>query len=296
MGLVLGWFKTDTAQAGLRVMEIRDLGALSGRVLLYGGPYSNLSAARAMMDWADAQGIAAGNRICTGDVIAYGADAAQTWDLIAAQGGCVVAGNCEKQLAEGADDCGCGFEAGTTCDLLSRGWYAHASAQLGQRARDAMGDCADIAVFTHAGRRVAVIHGGLRDIARFVWPASPEAVFAEEIRAISDAVGSVDMVVAGHCGIAFQRRIGDVDWLNAGVIGMPPHDGRPDTRFATLDAEGRAMIHRLSYDTTLTVAAMQAAGLTQGYERALQSGLWPSEDVLPPEMRRAGQAPSLARG
>lgn len=32
----------------------------------------------------------------------------------------LIAGSCEENLAAGALDCGCGFEEGTACDLLSR--------------------------------------------------------------------------------------------------------------------------------------------------------------------------------
>jgi hypothetical protein len=36
---------------------------------------------------------------------------------------------------------------------------------------------------------------------------------------------------------------------------------------------------------------MEAAGLTQGYDRALRSGIWPSDDVLTAaERARAGEA------
>lgn len=38
----------------------------------------------------------------------------------------------------------------------------------------------------------------------------------------------------------------------------------------------------------IRAAAMVAAGLTQGYDAALLSGYWPSEEVLPPDLRRAG--------
>jgi len=34
--------------------------------------------------------------------------------------------------------------------------------------------------------------------------------------------------------------------------------------------------------------AMIAAGLTQGYETALLTGYWPSEDILPLELRKEG--------
>jgi predicted phosphodiesterase len=267
-------------------MRVRDLGEMEGEVLLFGGPYSNLHALQALRDRAGAQGLPPERAICTGDVAAYCADPGPSVSLLRDWGAAVVAGNCERQIAAGAGDCGCGFEAGTACDLLSRGWYAHARAGLDEAARGWMAALPDMAVFTHAGHRCAVIHGGLRDIARFLWPVSPDAAFEDEIAAIRQACGGpVDIVVAGHCGIAFQRQIGRVLWVNAGAVGLPPHDGRPATRFATLSADG-VRFHRLEYDHGAAAAAMAAAGLDQGYDRALISGIWPSEDVLPPELRR----------
>ena len=66
---------------------------------------------------------------------------------------------------------------------------------------------------------------------------------------------------------------------------MPPHDGLPETRYVVLTDQG-AEIRRLSYDHQGAAEAMRAAGLTQGYDRALDSGIWPSEDVLPHALRR----------
>ena len=39
-------------------------------------------------------------------------------------------GNCEESLAEGAADCGCGFDQGSSCDLLSGQWFSYASALI----------------------------------------------------------------------------------------------------------------------------------------------------------------------
>ncbi|MBD3679314.1 MAG: metallophosphoesterase family protein [Rhodobacteraceae bacterium] len=266
-------------------MDIQDLGELSGDVLLFGGPYSNLQASEALIAQARDRCIPADRVICTGDVVAYGADPVSTLGAFRDFGAPVVAGNCEKQLASGADDCGCGFDENSTCDLLSRGWYPFAQARLGEAERAWMGNCPDLIRFTHGGRRYAVIHGGMTDIARFIWPVSPDQVFAEERAAIEAVAGPIDAVIAGHCGVAFHRRIGEFDWINAGAIGLPPHDGRPETRFAILSERGVIFEH-LSYDHAAAADAMRAAGLTQGYDAALLSGVWPSEDVLPPEMRR----------
>ncbi|MDA7430136.1 metallophosphoesterase family protein [Primorskyibacter aestuariivivens] len=265
-------------------MKIADLGRIAGPVLLFGGPYSNAEAFGALMEL----GWPRGRMICTGDVVAYcaapGACVAMA-QRIEQGGGMVIAGNVEQQLAARALDCGCGFEDGSACDLLSDGWYGFANAAVDDAARDWMADLPDIGVFEHAGRRFAVIHGGASDVARFLWPSSPEADFTEEIAGITDLIGPVDGVIAGHCGVAFTRDMAGVSWINAGVIGMPPHDGRPATRYAVLDA-GRVRIERLDYDWQTARTAMVAAGLTQGYHEALSAGIWPSEDVLPVAMRR----------
>lgn len=270
-------------------MLLCDLGALEGPVLVFGGPYSNLQATRAVLGRARGMGLPCGRVICTGDVVAYGGQPAETVAEIRRFGGPVVAGNCERQLAARAPDCGCGFEAGTLCDRLSAAWYAHADAALGAADRAWMAELPDMLLFRHGGRRCAVIHGGATDVSRFVWPSAPERVFAEEIAAIRAAAGPVEMVIAGHCGLAFRRRVAGVTWLNAGAVGLPPNDGRPATRYAVLRA-GRGEIHTLSCDHRAAAEAMRAAGLTQGYDDAVESGYWPSEEVLPPELRRAARA------
>ena len=270
-------------------MNVNDLGRLDGTVLIFGGPYSNLQATEALLARAAACGVAADHMICTGDVVAYCADPAETVAAVRATGCPVVAGNCEVQLAACAPDCGCGFVPGSTCDRLSAGWFAHADAALDGEARAWMAALPDMVVFTHAARRYAVIHGGVSDIARFLWPSDHDAEFLREIRLIEAEVGPVDTVLAGHCGLPFSRRIGRVEWLNAGVIGMPPNDGMPKTRFALL-SDGAVRVERLAYDHAGARKAMRQAGLTHGYDVALGSGYWPSEDVLPPDLRRAAKA------
>lgn len=270
-------------------MNVRDLGELDGSVLIFGGPYSNLQAVEALLGRAAQEGIAASRLICTGDVVAYCGDAAATVAALRDAGCAVVAGNCEIQLAAGEDACGCGFAPGSTCDRLSAGWFAHAASSLDAEARGWMAALPRLVLFTHHGRRCAVLHGGMEDVARFLWPTTPDHAFAEEIAAIEAAHGPVDMVFAGHCGLPFIRRIGHTDWVNAGAIGMPPNDGQTATRFAILEG-GVPRIEALHYDHVAARDAMERAGLTQGYHLALGSGYWPSEDVLPPDLRREATA------
>ena len=275
-------------------MRVRDLGRIEGAVWLFGGPYSNLQATRALLDAADRAGVAGSRLVCTGDVVAYCADPAATVAAIRAAGCPVVAGNMEQSLRSGAPECGCGFADGSACDRMAGRWYAHADARIGPEDRAWMRACPDRLVFVHAGRRIAVLHGGASDVARFLWPVTPEPVFAEEWRHLEAELGPVDMVVSGHSGLPFLRWFAFGTWLNAGAIGMPPHDGRPGGCYAVLEPDGSARIARLDYDHAAAARAMREAGLTHGYDTALETGIWPSEDVLPPELRRLRDATARA--
>jgi len=266
------------------MIEIQDLGILDGDVLLFGGPYSNLGATRALIAKAKARGIPAHRCICTGDIVAYCANANETVSEIRKFGCPVIAGNCEKQIGNSALDCGCGFDEGTTCDLLAAGWYAHANNTVNADARAWMNALPDLIVFEHFGCRYAVVHGGLTNISRFIWSTSPEKVFREECNAVEAVAGPVDAIISGHSGIPFRREIDGFLWINAGVIGMPPHDGQQDTRYVVLSEKG-VTFERLQYDAKAESEAMVAAGLTQGYHDSLLSGIWPSVDVLPDDLR-----------
>lgn len=272
--------------------DIRDLGVIEGDLVLFGGPYSNAQALEALL--AEASGA---EMICTGDLVAYCADPVAVAERVRAAGIHVVRGNCEDSLAAGAPDCGCGFEDGSACSLLSVGWYGYADRLVGAALRRWMAGLPRWITFAHAGRRWAVIHGGAREVNRFLWETDADTVLEGEIAVLEAEIGEIGGVIAGHsgrafcrelAGRAFSRELGGKIWLNAGVIGMPPHDGRSETEYAVLGADGAISLRRLSYDYAAAAAAMERAGLRQGYETSLRTGYWPSEDVLPAELRRAG--------
>ncbi|GLQ34433.1 hypothetical protein GCM10007939_07160 [Amylibacter marinus] len=257
---------------------------MTGPVLVFGGVYSNLQALTALIARAEAMGVAPQNMICTGDVVAYCADPAACVKRIRELGCSVLMGNCEEQLAQGGDDCGCGFDTGSTCSILSRGWYAHCQDQIGDDDRRWMRELPYRITFDHGGLRYGVVHGAASDISKFIWPVTPPGDIAQECALLRDQVGRFDRVIAGHTGIAMDATREPAGWLNAGAIGMPANDGRSETHFAML-SEGEFTLHTLSYDHQGAAQAMRDVGLTQGYDRCLQSGYWPSEEVLPSVMR-----------
>ncbi|HEV3185835.1 MAG TPA: radical SAM protein [Xanthobacteraceae bacterium] len=258
-----------------------------GPAIVFGGPYGNLDATRALLDEATRLGVAADRIVCTGDVVAYGADAAGTVGLVRAAGIHVVMGNCEESLAAQAADCGCGYLPGSACDRLAAAWFAHADRELDADARAWMARLPRRIDVVIAGARLAVVHGGVGVINRFVFASTVAAIKAEELTR-----SGVDGVIAGHCGLPFTQIVQGKLWHNAGAVGMPANDGTPRVWFTLLTPrpDGLAIEHRaLAYDHAAAAAKMRRAGLPEGYAEALETGLWPSCDVLPyKEIRERG--------
>ena len=270
-------------------MRITDIGELYGEVLLFGGIYSNFEALNAVIERAQARGIPPGNMICSGDLVAYCADGQACVDRIRGLGCPVLLGNCELQLSKNADDCGCGYDEGSTCSILSRSWYAHAQNEITIDSKSWMGELPERIIFTHSGKRYSVVHGGASGISSFVWPIVPDVELLLEINILQSQVGPIDGVIAGHTGIGMDRSVNGIRWINPGAVGMPPNDGDPRGAYAILNGDELTR-KRFTYDTARSIAAMHAAGLTQGYDTALETGFWPSEDTLPQIMRHQSSA------
>jgi predicted phosphodiesterase len=270
-------------------MDAGSVLAMDGPVLVFGGAYSNLEATEALLAAADRHGIPPDRIICTGDIVAYAGDAAATVALIRRAGVHAIMGNCEESLASNATDCGCGYAAGSACELMSVAWYAHADRSLEHEARAWMATLPRRLDIVIAGKRLAVVHGSVRQINRFIFASTPAAVKREELDA-----AQCDGVIAGHCGIPFTEVIDGRLWHNAGAIGMPANDGTPRVWYSLLSPtdDGIAITHHeLAYDHRRAAAKMRAEHLPEGYAAALETGLWPSCDVLPAvELAQRGDA------
>ena len=268
-----------------------DLGSIRDKLLIFGGPYSNLAATVALRRRARDLGIDADRVICTGDLVAYCAEPHRTLELIRDWGIHVLMGNCEESLAFSEPDCGCGFEAGSSCSSLAITWYQYADRRVMAEQRRWLQSLPRQIDFEMSGTRFKTVHGSLSSINEFVFASQDAARKQAQIRQ-----AGVDVIIGGHCGIPFGQRIGDCHWLNAGVIGMPANDGGSHGWYMLIDAEDSALNvswHRLDYDHESSRQSTIAAGMPE-YGQALASGIWPSMDILPEtERQQAGQPLNL---
>jgi uncharacterized Fe-S cluster-containing radical SAM superfamily protein/predicted phosphodiesterase len=196
-------------------------------------------------------------------------------------------GNCEESLAARAADCGCGFPAGSACERLSAAWFAYAANLLDGDALTWMMGLPRRIDIEVGGYRFAVVHGSVERINQFVFASTAAALKREAL-----GKAGLDGVIAGHCGMPFTQAIGSRLWHNAGVIGLPANDGTARSWYSVLAAsgDGIAIEHRtLEYDHARAAAKMRGVGLPEDYAASLQSGFWPSCDVLPwKEIRERG--------
>jgi predicted phosphodiesterase len=255
-----------------------DLGNVTGEILIFGGPYSNLAATAAMRKQALQRGIPAERVICTGDVVAYCAEPGQTIDLIRDWGIHVVMGNCEEAFAYSEPDCGCGFAVDSACSTLAITWYQYADRYVTKPQRKWMRDLPRAIEFSISRKRFTTLHASLSSINEFVFASSDSLAKLAQIRE-----AGVDAIIGGHCGIPFGQRIDDRLWLNAGVIGMPANDGGSHGWYMLITPAGNELEiswHRLDYDHAQSRVSTMAAGMRE-YGQALSDGLWPSIDILP---------------
>lgn len=259
-------------------MSEQNLATLNGRIMIFGGPYSNHVAIRAIYDQAQKLEIPAGNVICTGDLVAYCAEPNETIELVRDWGIPVVMGNCEEAFADNSDDCGCGFEQGSTCSMLSIKWFEYANALIKDEHRHWMANLPEAITFQYAGFNCRAIHAAVDSMNRFVFESDSLVDKSAQLRQVG-----ADIIIGGHCGIPFGQKVADGYWLNAGVIGMPANEGCAETWYMLLDTDGdvvTASWHRLTYAAAVSQQTTRAAGMPE-YAQALVDGLWPGQEVLP---------------
>ncbi len=255
------------------------------KAFVFGGAYGNLQATQAILDKAKQLGFEPSQIIFTGDMIAYCAKPVETIELIKSSVDHIIMGNCEEAIAEGSNDCGCGFEEGSECSILSNQWYNFCLSKINQSTADWMGTLPRELTLEIAGLDFLVTHATPNSINEFIFPS--DSIISADKR-------DVDGYLVGHSGIPHISQINGKPWINSGASGMPANDGTSRVWYATLADENNMLsieTHAMEYNHQAAQKDMIDEGLGNGYMKCLETGFWPSDDVLPyPEKNLAGIA------
>lgn len=268
--------------------KIENIGELKGKVLLFGGVYSNLQALDAIASIAKKEGIKSENCICTGDIIGYCAQPEETISFFQNWNARSIAGNVEIQLSENAEDCGCDFTKGSRCDDFSQLWYPFAKSKLSRNSLRYISKLPEFITFTYASKRITVVHGSYFNTSEFIFKST-----AWEQKGANFKETKSDVIIAGHCGLPFNDRQNDLLWLNPGVIGMPANDGQTAVWYMIVeekDGELNFEHQQLSYDFETTAKLMIENKLPQEYARTIVDGIWDNMEILPEaEIKQQGK-------
>ncbi|OBX26802.1 metallophosphoesterase family protein [Gelidibacter algens] len=259
--------------------KINNIGKISGKIMLFGGVYSNLQALEQLKSIAESENIPPENCICTGDIVGYCAQPEETVQFFKNWNAQSIAGNVEIQLREGAEDCGCDFRKGSRCDGFSQLWYPYAQSKLSKNSLEFMATLPDHITFEYADKKVTVIHGSFENTSEFIFKSTPWERKQPSFKATKS-----DVIIAGHCGLPFYQFNDDYLWLNPGVIGMPANDGTPNVWYAILDDANETFNfkhHQLDYNHKLTSKLMQNGFLPEEYARTIITGIWDNTEILP---------------
>lgn len=245
------------------------------KAFIFGGAYGNLEATKAILEKADDLGFKRSEIIFTGDMAAYCANPAETSKLIREKVDHIIMGNCEEAIATGSDNCRCGFESGSTCSILSDKWYQFCLSKIDGEMAEWMGTLPRSLHVEISDKKFLVTHATQNSINEFIFPSNLQN---------AGCTTHMDGTIVGHSGLPFLAEQERKLWINSGASGMPANDGTPRVWYATIISQsGRleAQTHALKYDFISARNAMRNAGLNNGYADCLETGIWPSHDVLP---------------
>ncbi|WP_179343652.1 metallophosphoesterase family protein [Winogradskyella ursingii] len=264
--------------------KVINIGDISGKVLLFGGVYSNLQALEALISVAKSEGISPENCICTGDIVGYCAQPEETIQTFKKWGAQSILGNVEIQLKNDEDDCGCDFTEGSRCDNFSQQWYPFAKSKVSKDSIDFLKTLPDHIQFKINDKKVTVIHGSYFNVSDFIFKSTSWKTKLSNFETTQS-----DVIIAGHSGLPFQHREDGKLWINAGVIGMPANDGQTNVWYVILDNTTEPFsvnFRKLQYNHILTNQMMQNGLLPKSYAETILTGIWDNMEILPKTERQ----------
>lgn len=268
-------------------MKITTLPDSFERVVLFGGVYNNYLAVERLLDENRRLGSEA--VFCLGDIGGFGPHPDRSFPCLQDSGIVTMAGNYDISIAQGREDCGCGYTDPRDNHFaqLSYDYTLHHTNPSNKRW---LGTLPEAIRFRLGPLQVHLCHGSPRQTNEFLWEsASPDHLlrkFLEDYDA--------DVICCSHTGIKWRRKLGtDRGFVNVGVIGRPENDGAQNVWFALLEygKEGlRCRFCPLEYDYRRLAGEMRKEGLPEEFVQTVLTGWWTTcLEVMPGKERRRGR-------
>jgi diadenosine tetraphosphatase ApaH/serine/threonine PP2A family protein phosphatase len=259
-------------------------GDLDGPIAFLGGPYSNHLALRAAA--LDARRRGAAHLFCLGDLGGFGPNPGKIYPILEEFAVHTIAGNYDESLANRVADCGCGYTHPAD-NRFAQISYQYTDRRTTGAERAWLKALPKRARFTRGGRRHLLCHGSPRRVNEFLFESASSDAFLSRIAREAAA----DTVLVSHTGIHWQRRLPDgARFINAGAVGRPANDGRPEVWYAFLPAGAEeAEFVPVAYDHEALAREMLQEALPREFVETIRSGWWTTcLEILPARERSRG--------
>jgi predicted phosphodiesterase len=260
---------------------IENLGEVEGKLLFFGGVYSNLQALKSLKVWAEENDFLPENIFCTGDILGYCAQPVECIELIKNWKIRSITGNVELQVRNDEDNCGCDFLSEGRCDVFSKNWYSYIQSKINKVTKDWLFTLPHHIQFNYGNDKITIVHGSWFHTSEFIFNSTSFQIKQNNFDATDSSI-----IIAGHCGLPFIHQHEKYTWLNPGVIGMPANDGTSKIWFATAEIKNEkftCQFHHLDYDYKTAKKLMIENKLPISYAETLETGIWDNCEILPVE-------------
>jgi diadenosine tetraphosphatase ApaH/serine/threonine PP2A family protein phosphatase len=256
------------------------------RIAVFGGVYSNHLALAATL--ADARRRDVDAVFCLGDMGAFGPHPDRVFPLLREAGVQAVAGNYDVSLAEGRDDCACGY-TDPRDNHFARQSYQYTFANTSGENKAWLGTLPRQRRIRLGRFETLMCHGSPRQVNEFLWEsATPDGLIGRLLRD-----HRADLLLCTHTGIKWHRGLGgDRHLVNVGAIGRPENDGATRVWYALLTADGDLAVEfvPVRYDHEALAREMEQEHLPREFVETIRTGWWTTcLEILPAKERARGR-------
>lgn len=217
--------------------------------------HANLPALEAVL--ADIERQDVDDVLCLGDLVGYAPWPNEVTAAILARGIPTIMGNYDDGVGFDRDNCGCSYKD-PRLETLGDQSLAWTQQHTTNDHKAYLRSLAPSIRRTFDGHEFLFVHGSPRKMNEYVYEDRP----AETLRRIADSA-QADVLVFGHTHLPYQKRVGDVLFVNTGAVGKPK-DGDPRAGYVIFDispTEVAPHLIRLDYDVERAAQALEVSGL-----------------------------------
>ena len=257
------------------------------KIAVFGGVYNNYLSLKQLLRKCTKIGVDA--VFCLGDMGGFGPHPDRCFSLL--QGGKIqsVAGNYDISLAEGQEDCGCGYTDARD-NHFAQISYEYTFENTSEENKAWLGTLPRSHRLFLGPLKVLLCHGSPRQTNEFLW----ESTSPDHLLSAFCKDHEVDLICCSHTGIRWQRAFPREHYfVNVGVIGRPENDGQTNVWFSVIEyASGKLSLEfcPLEYNYDRLAREMVREKLPEEFVTTVQTGWWTTcMEIMPSKERLRGK-------